>query len=157
MRSGDKSLNFFLNGDDQGKACEISNNTVYAVVDLYGQCAQVSLTSCGSPSTTLAAGGRASACVPIQGTIAESLVAYAQSDTLSSLQVASVIQPPNNFTPDHIHRYATSSTMTSQYYYAVLFLVFLNATEKAWFSPKATELRLADAIFNNVSFSALFL
>lgn len=100
MRNADKTLTFFLNGESQGIACEVPNNTVYAVVDLYGQCAQVSLTSCGSPSTAVPpAGARGGA----QAGIVDS-IGYPQSDTLSSLQVASVIQPPNHFTPDHIHR-----------------------------------------------------
>lgn len=96
MRNADKTLQFYLNGVSQGVACEVPNSNVYAVVDLYGQCAQVSLTTCGSPNA------------PSRGVGLQAIAAmdsmYAQSDTLSSLQVASVIQPQNHFTPDHIHR-----------------------------------------------------
>ncbi|XP_067658409.1 neuralized-like protein 4 isoform X2 [Haliotis asinina] len=45
MRCSDGSLHFFLNGEDQGVACQDIAPGVYAVVDLYGQCAQVSITS----------------------------------------------------------------------------------------------------------------
>lgn len=96
MKNSDKTLQFFLNGISQGIACEVPNSNVYAVVDLYGQCAQVSLTSCGSPLVPGSRGLQATAAVDSM---------YAQSDTLSSLQVASVIQSQNHFKPDHIHRY----------------------------------------------------
>lgn len=94
MRNADKSLVFYLNGVPQGIACEVPNANVYAVVDLYGQCAQVSLTTCNSPTVPRG----------LQAVALESM--YAQSDTLSSIQVASVIQPQNHFTPDHIHRFS---------------------------------------------------
>lgn len=45
MRSADKSLEFYKNGIPQGLACTIPHNNIYAVVDLYGQCAQVSIPS----------------------------------------------------------------------------------------------------------------
>lgn len=44
MRFADGSLHFYLDGVDQGLACSGVASHVYAVVDLYGQCAQVSIT-----------------------------------------------------------------------------------------------------------------
>lgn len=43
MRHLDGSLHYTINGEDQGIACENIPANVYAVVDLYGQCAQVSV------------------------------------------------------------------------------------------------------------------
>ncbi|KAG7312998.1 hypothetical protein JYU34_000075 [Plutella xylostella] len=43
MWHSDKSLHYYLNGMDQGKAWYVTNTQLYAVVDLYGQCAQVSI------------------------------------------------------------------------------------------------------------------
>uniref|UniRef100_A0A0K2UFM8 NHR domain-containing protein n=1 Tax=Lepeophtheirus salmonis TaxID=72036 RepID=A0A0K2UFM8_LEPSM len=43
MRALDGSLRYTINGEDQGIACESVPPNVYAVIDLYGQCAQVSL------------------------------------------------------------------------------------------------------------------
>ncbi|KAL3861342.1 hypothetical protein ACJMK2_007378 [Sinanodonta woodiana] len=45
MRCSDGTLHFYHNGVDQGMACSDIPPGVYAVVDLYGQCAQVSITS----------------------------------------------------------------------------------------------------------------
>ncbi|KAJ8320876.1 hypothetical protein KUTeg_002463 [Tegillarca granosa] len=45
MRCSDGSLHYYYNGQDQGIACTDLPHGVYAVVDLYGQCAQVSITS----------------------------------------------------------------------------------------------------------------
>ncbi|KAL5014249.1 hypothetical protein ScPMuIL_008519 [Solemya velum] len=45
MRCSDGTLHFYFNGVDQGVACTDIPPGVYAVVDLYGQCAQVSITS----------------------------------------------------------------------------------------------------------------
>lgn len=52
------------------------------------------MTTCNSPTVPRG----------LQAVALESM--YAQSDTLSSIQVASVIQPQNHFTPDHIHRFS---------------------------------------------------
>ena len=43
MRHFDGSLHYTINGEDQGVACENIPPNVYAVIDLYGQCAQVSV------------------------------------------------------------------------------------------------------------------
>lgn len=43
MRHLDGSLHYTINGEDQGIACENIPPNVYAVIDLYGQCAQVSI------------------------------------------------------------------------------------------------------------------
>eukprot|EP00095_Tigriopus_kingsejongensis_P009407 maker-scaffold143_size313727-snap-gene-1.19 protein:Tk09407 transcript:maker-scaffold143_size313727-snap-gene-1.19-mRNA-1 annotation:"neuralized-like protein 4-like" len=43
MRHLDGSLRYTVNGEDMGIACENIPSNVYAVIDLYGQCAQVSL------------------------------------------------------------------------------------------------------------------
>ncbi|KAL4221121.1 Neuralized-like protein 4 [Mactra antiquata] len=45
MRCSDATLHYFLNGNDQGVACSDIPPGVFAVIDLYGQCAQVSITS----------------------------------------------------------------------------------------------------------------
>ncbi|WAR14180.1 NEUL4-like protein [Mya arenaria] len=45
MRCSDGTLHYFLNGVDQGVACSNIPQGVFAVIDLYGQCAQVSITS----------------------------------------------------------------------------------------------------------------
>lgn len=56
MRSCDKQLEFFLDGVSQGPACFIPHGNIYAVVDLYGQCAQVSI-PCATPIAPLASVG----------------------------------------------------------------------------------------------------
>ena len=43
LRHADKTLHYYLDGEDQGVACWNIPEEVYAVIDLYGQCAQVSL------------------------------------------------------------------------------------------------------------------
>ncbi|XP_034336317.2 neuralized-like protein 4 isoform X1 [Magallana gigas] len=45
MRCSDGTLHYFLNGADQGAACSDVPHGIFAVIDLYGQCAQVSITS----------------------------------------------------------------------------------------------------------------
>lgn len=42
MRHNDKTLHFYLNEVDQGEACTDVPSVIYPIVDLYGQCAQVS-------------------------------------------------------------------------------------------------------------------
>jgi len=44
MRAADGSLHYYLDGIDQGVACSDIPTGVYAVIDLYGQCAQVTIT-----------------------------------------------------------------------------------------------------------------
>lgn len=56
MRSADKSLEFFKDGVSQGPACVIPHGNIYAVVDLYGQCARVSI-PCATPVAPLASVG----------------------------------------------------------------------------------------------------
>ena len=43
VRHSDGTLHYTINGEDQGIACSNIPSGVYAVVDLYGQCAQVSI------------------------------------------------------------------------------------------------------------------
>uniref|UniRef100_A0ABM5GQC4 Neuralized-like protein 4 n=1 Tax=Pogona vitticeps TaxID=103695 RepID=A0ABM5GQC4_9SAUR len=51
MRTAKGDLHYFINGVDQGVACSglPPGKEVYAVVDLYGQCVQVSITSATGP------------------------------------------------------------------------------------------------------------
>ena len=56
LRHDDGSLHYYLDGRDQGAACHNVPPDVYAVIDLYGQCAQVSIVhrplfSVGLPAT----------------------------------------------------------------------------------------------------------
>lgn len=57
MLSADKSLEFYKDGIAQGVACVVPHNNIYAVVDLYGQCSQVSI-PCSSPLAPLASAGK---------------------------------------------------------------------------------------------------
>lgn len=43
MRHSDATLHYYINGVDQGSACENIPLGVHGVIDLYGQCAQVSI------------------------------------------------------------------------------------------------------------------
>ncbi|XP_050504188.1 neuralized-like protein 4 [Diabrotica virgifera virgifera] len=78
MRSSDKSLEFYKNGVAQGIACVVPHTNIYAVVDLYGQCAQVSI-PCATPTGALTTAG---------------IETSHRSDTSASLQATSVVQPP---------------------------------------------------------------
>uniref|UniRef100_A0A452RIF7 Neuralized-like protein 4 n=1 Tax=Ursus americanus TaxID=9643 RepID=A0A452RIF7_URSAM len=51
MRTAKGDLHYFIDGQDQGAACSglPPGKEVYAVVDLYGQCVQVSITSATGP------------------------------------------------------------------------------------------------------------
>ncbi|XP_024229377.1 neuralized-like protein 4 isoform X4 [Oncorhynchus tshawytscha] len=51
MRSATGDLHYYINGVDQGVACTglPPDKEVYAVIDLYGQCVQVSITSSSGP------------------------------------------------------------------------------------------------------------
>ncbi|XP_017783812.1 PREDICTED: neuralized-like protein 4 [Nicrophorus vespilloides] len=77
MQTPEKNIEFFKDGVTQGIACMVTHSNLYAVVDLYGQCAQVSIT-CESPI------------VPIPAIQMESCP---RSDTSASLQAVSVVQP----------------------------------------------------------------
>lgn len=68
MRNGN-NVHFFLNGVDQGPAHECRAQNIYAVIDLYGQCSQVSLC------------------------IGNNVAPYATSENSQSLQMTSIIQP----------------------------------------------------------------
>ncbi|OXA51475.1 Neuralized-like protein 4 [Folsomia candida] len=50
MRKSDGMLHFFINGEDMGAAPIEVPSSVFAVIDLYGQCAQVSITRVGDVS-----------------------------------------------------------------------------------------------------------
>lgn len=73
MRNGD-NVHFFVNSIDLGPVHECKVQNVYAVIDLYGQCAQVSITN------------GIVAC-------AATMAPYATSENSQSLQATSVIQP----------------------------------------------------------------
>lgn len=49
MRSASGDLHYYINGVDQGVACTGLPPDVYAVIDLYGQCVQVAITSSSGP------------------------------------------------------------------------------------------------------------
>uniref|UniRef100_A0A3B4YF25 Neuralized-like protein 4 n=1 Tax=Seriola lalandi dorsalis TaxID=1841481 RepID=A0A3B4YF25_SERLL len=49
MRSASGDLHYYINGVDQGVACSGLPPEVFAVIDLYGQCVQVSITSSSGP------------------------------------------------------------------------------------------------------------
>uniref|UniRef100_A0A672NG69 Neuralized-like protein 4 n=1 Tax=Sinocyclocheilus grahami TaxID=75366 RepID=A0A672NG69_SINGR len=49
MRTATGDLHYFINGLDQGVACTGLPPEVYAVIDLYGQCVQVFITSSSGP------------------------------------------------------------------------------------------------------------
>ncbi|XP_037118336.1 neuralized-like protein 4 isoform X2 [Syngnathus acus] len=49
MRSPIGDLHYYINGVDQGVACSGLPPDVFAVIDLYGQCVQVSITSSSGP------------------------------------------------------------------------------------------------------------
>lgn len=70
MRNGDY-VHFYINGVDQGPAHECKVQNIYAVIDLYGQCGQVSIISPQQIPT---------------------VAPYATSES-QSLQATSVIQP----------------------------------------------------------------
>lgn len=43
MWHADRSLHYYLDGMDMGKAWYVPHLNIYAVVDLYGQCTQVTI------------------------------------------------------------------------------------------------------------------
>ncbi|KAM6389919.1 LOW QUALITY PROTEIN: neuralized-like protein 4, partial [Rhynochetos jubatus] len=59
MRTARGDLRYFIDGTDQGVACSGLPPEVYAVVDLYGQCVQVSLTGATGPADNSLATGAA--------------------------------------------------------------------------------------------------
>ncbi|KAK4880128.1 hypothetical protein RN001_008274 [Aquatica leii] len=77
VRSSEKTLEFYKDGVPQGVACVVTHSNIYAVVDLYGQCAQVSI-PCISPIAPLAS---------------VAVDSCPRSDTSVSLQATSVVQP----------------------------------------------------------------
>lgn len=72
MRTSDKKLEYYKDGVSQGVACVVPPTYVYVVVDLYGQCAQVSI-----PFVSPA----------VQVSCVQDI--YTRSDTTVSLQVIS--------------------------------------------------------------------
>lgn len=87
MRSADKSLEFFKDGVSQGSACVVPHSNIYAVVDLYGQCARVSI-PCATPVAPLASAG---------------IDICPRSDTSASLQATSVLHPNTEL---DLHRFS---------------------------------------------------
>ena len=52
MRTSAGILHFFINGQDQGVAANSIPANVYAVVDIYGKCMQVTVNSASNLNTT---------------------------------------------------------------------------------------------------------
>lgn len=53
MRHNDASLHYYLDGVDQGEACSNVPIIVYPVVDLYGQCVQVTIFKSQKPKSNV--------------------------------------------------------------------------------------------------------
>ncbi|ERL95247.1 hypothetical protein D910_12514 [Dendroctonus ponderosae] len=87
MRSCEKQLEFFMDGVSQGPACFIPHGNIYAVVDLYGQCAQVSI-PCATPIAPLASVG---------------IDTCPRSDTSASLQAGGALHPNHEL---YLHRFS---------------------------------------------------
>ncbi|XP_050309268.1 neuralized-like protein 4 [Anthonomus grandis grandis] len=98
MRSSDKSLEFFKNGVSQGTACVVPHANLYAVVDLYGQCARVSI-SCATPVAPLASVG---------------IDTCPRSDTSASLQATSVLQANSELDMHRFSEYHSKGVLLSE-------------------------------------------
>ncbi len=70
VRTRDGTLRYTINGEDQGLACDNIPPNVYAVVDLYGQCAQVSIVH-SAPLQTASQAAAATAASGLLATTAE--------------------------------------------------------------------------------------
>ncbi|KAL4631473.1 neuralized-like protein 4 isoform X1 [Arapaima gigas] len=71
MRTATGDLHYYINGLDQGVACTGLPPEVYAVIDLYGQCVQVSITSSSGPlDNSLCASNITEKSFPIQSPVA---------------------------------------------------------------------------------------
>ncbi|XP_039602936.1 neuralized-like protein 4 isoform X2 [Polypterus senegalus] len=70
MRSASGDLHYYINGVDQGVACSGLPPEVFAVIDLYGQCVQVSITSSSGPlDNSLSTSNNTEKSFPIQSPV----------------------------------------------------------------------------------------
>ena len=82
VRTREGTLRYTINGEDQGLACENIPPNVHAVVDLYGQCAQVSIVHAAPLSHPSAPGALA---------VGQTAATTAVAATAENSQVSSVV------------------------------------------------------------------
>lgn len=97
--SGDDFVHFLVDGIDFGPAYECKVQTVYAVIDLYGQCSKVNIVS------GVAAGSGGGGCV-------DSRAPYATSENSQSIQATSVINPGLTIGTRHRFAHVTSGDVS---------------------------------------------
>ena len=94
VRTREGTLRYTINGEDQGLACENIPPNVHAVVDLYGQCAQVSIVHAAplshpSAPGALAVGQTTAAAAAVAATAENSQVSSVESKVESILTLTS--------------------------------------------------------------------
>ena len=85
VRTREGTLRYTINGEDQGLACDNIPPNVYAVVDLYGQCAQVSIVHT-APSSHPSAPGT----LPVGQTMATAVATAENSQVSAKTQLTQV-------------------------------------------------------------------